>query len=610
MNEFIKNIAEKMGGVRGDASDLSDIYTPPKIFSQKNTPETTAKDIEETASSLRSQRLNWEKRWLLADRFAAGNHFETWKPGTNEISTSVFSKGMNVRPIHYAVRTTEGTLNNLISADPRWKVYPRGMTILQDEEVKRLKLEHASKTGFYLENLWDEENVREKAAEMIWNGLKYCFGAMEGYWEGGKPKVRAIEPYDILFDPSVKDIKDSPIVIKEVSVSLKKIQANEQYNENKYELKPDGKLSGSSFKEARLNERHGKRLGENDKVLIREAWIQNPEGGWDLKHICQSKILFEAHYDWKRHPFVSWKLTPEALLQTSWFERLIPLNRGIDITLAQIEMWVRAVSVGRVLKKKGVNIERIMGEHGEIIEVDNVMDAVQWLRVPEIGATPFNLLNEFKTFIAEIGASAASIGRVPRGARAGFKLVESLKASEMSSIQHGVRAFEDSLESLAEVILVLVNEFCDKPLEVQRRNTIFEIIGKNFANGFSSSVPVSDVDFGINVEISSGLGFTTEARQERAIQLTQLGIIDTRTALQILQIGGDTEDIARMAMEEYEKKTRIKAAAKPEAEAMLAGGMPAEAGGGVTSVLDADDFQDLDPATQELVLQELQSKAG
>ena len=584
MNQFIKDIVDKITGADEEKDETQQ-----------------AKEIEELATKLRSQRINWEKRWLLADRFAAGNHFETWRPGVNEIGSAVFTKGMNVRPIHYAVRTTEGTLNNLISADPRWKVYPHGLAIIQDEEAKQLKLDNARKTGVYFENIWDAENIREKAAEMIWNGLKYCFGVLEGYWENGKPRVRAIEPYDILFDPSVKDIRDSSIVIKEVSVSLKKIKANQLYNENKNEIKADGKLSGSGFKEARIAEKHGKGAGD-DKALVYEAWTQNPEGGWDVKHVCQGKILFEGHYSWERHPFVSWKLMPEALLQTSWFERLIPLNRGIDITLAQIEMWVRAAAVGRLLKKKGVNIERILNEHGEIIDVDNVIDAVQWLRVPEIGATPFNLLNEFKSFIAEIGASAASIGRVPRGARAGFKLVESLKASEMSSIQHGVRALEDSLESLAEVILILINTFCDKPIEVQRRNMIFEIIGSNFAKGFMTNVPVSDVDFGVNVEISSGLGHTAEARHERAIELTQLGIIDTRTALEVLQIGGDTEEIARLAMEEFERKEKIKATAKPEAGAVEAGG--------IASVLDADDFQDLDPATQEMVLQELQSKAG
>jgi hypothetical protein len=524
-----------------------------------------AREIEELADDLRKQRLNWEKRWLIADRFAAGNHFEVWRPATGEIGKVVFPKGMNVRPVHLAVRTTEGTMNNLISADPQWKIFPHGLVMIKDEEARKQKIEYARKISVYFDNLWDDENARARAMEMIWNGLKYCAGFLEGYWENGKPKVRSIEPFDILFDPTVKDIRHSSVVIKEVSVPLDEVKENDLYNENKNELKPDGKLSGSGFKESRLAEKHGGSVGKG-KVLIREAWIRNPKGGWDTKHTCQGKLIYLAYYNWKRHPFVSWKLNPEPLLQTSWFERLIPLNREIDLTLAQIEMWVRSVAVGRMMRKKGTGIERIMGEHGEIIDVDGVMDSIQWLRSPEIGGTPFNYLAELKSLISEIGAATASIGRVPRGARAGFKLVESLKVSEMSSVQHAVRSLEDSLESLAEVILILINAFGEIPLEVQRKNEIFDIVGKEYADGFSTSVPVSDTDFGVNVEISSGLAFTPEARQERAIELNKAGLIDTRTTLEYLQIGGDIDEIAKRALEEYTKKEQAKAAAKTSPE--------------------------------------------
>jgi hypothetical protein len=521
--------------------------------------------IEELARDLRSQRLNWEKRWLISDRFAAGNHFEVWRPATGEIGKVVFPKGMNVRPVHLAVRTTEGTMNNLISADPQWKVFPHGLAGIEDEEARKQKVEYARLVGTYFDNLWDDENVRGKVMEMVWNGLKYCFGVLEGYWENGKPRVRSIEPFDILFDPTVKDIRHSSIVIKEVSVPLDEVKANGLYNENKNDLKADGKLSGSDFKESRLAEKHGKSVGK-DKALIREAWIRNPEGGWDTKHTAQGKLLYENHYNWARSPFASWKVNPEALLQTSWFERLIPLNREIDITMAQIEMWVRSVAVGRMMRKKGTGIERIMGEHGEIIDVDGMMDSIQWLRSPEIGGTPFNYLAELKSLISEIGASTASVGRIPRGVRTGYKLVESLKASEQSSIQHAVRSLEDSLESLAGVILILINAFGEMPLEVQRKGSIFEIIGKNFAESFKKSVPVSDTDFGVNVEISSGLAFTPEARQERAIELNQAGLIDTRTTLEYLQIGGDVDEIAKRALEEYTKKEQAKAAAKASPE--------------------------------------------
>lgn len=544
-----------------------------------------AKEIEDLAEELRSQRLNWEKRWLLADRFAAGNHFEVWRPATNEIGKVVFPKGMNVRPVHLAVRTTEGTLNNLISADPQWKIFPYGISQIKDQDERKKRIDYAHKIDFYFDSLWDDENLRGKVAEMVWNGLKYCFGVLEAYWENGRPRVRAIDPFDILFDPTVKDIRYSSVVIKEVSVPLDEIRTNAEYNENKNLLKEDGKLSGSGFKESRLAEKYGRSAGKG-KVLIREAWLRNPNGGWDVKHVSQGKLLYSNHYKWARHTFASWKLNPEPLLQTSWFERLIPLNRGVDIILAQIEMWVRSVAVGRMMRKKGTQIDRIMGEQGEIIDVDGFLDSIQWLNIPEIGATPFNYLNELKSLISEIGASTASIGRVPKGTRAGYKLVESLKASEMSSVQHGVRALEDSLESLAEVILMLVNTFGETPIEVSHKGDVFEIVGKEFASSFSESVPISDLDYGVNVAIESGLAYTTEARREIVLELAKAKIIPIKIALDYLNFGGDTEEIARMAMEEIEKVEKIKA--KEEKP---------------TSFLDAEDWKKVPPDLQREVLE-------
>ncbi|MBT9151151.1 MAG: hypothetical protein DDT40_01336 [candidate division WS2 bacterium] len=547
-----------------------------------------AREIEDLAEELRSQRLNWEKRWLLADRFAAGNHFEVWRPATNEIGKVVFPKGMNVRPIHSAIRTVEGTLNNLISADPQWKVFPHGLTTIKNQEEREAKIEHARQIGFYFDDAWDGEGMRGKVSEMVWNGLKYCFGVLEVYWENGKPRVRSIEPFDILFDPTVKDIRYSSVVIKEVSVPLDEIRANEKYNDNKNLLKADGKQSGSGFKESRLTEKHGRSTGKG-KALIREAWLRNPTGGWDTKHVSQGKLLYSNHYNnWTRSTFASWKLNFEPLLQTSWFERLIPLNRGLDVVLAQIEMWVRSVAVGRMLRKKGTSIDRIMGEHGEIIEVDGLMDNLRWLQTGEIGSTPFNYMAELKSLISEIGASSASIGRVPRGGRAGYKMIESLKASEMSSIQHGVRALEDSLESLAEVMLMLINTFGETPIEVRRKDEAFEIVGKDFAKGFSGSVAVSDVDFGVNVSIESGLAYTTEARREMVVELAKLKIIPIKTALDYLGIGGDTEEIARMAMEEYERMEKAKL--KTESP---------------KSILDAEDWGNVPPELQQQVLETL-----
>jgi len=551
---------------------------------EEKTLEDKAKEIETLAQDLRKERLNFEKRWLLIDRFLRGNHFEVWRPATNEIGKVVFPTGINVRPIHYAVRIAEGIMNNLLASDPRWKVFPRGLSQIQSEEERKRKIENAKKIAYYFDNLYDSENLRAKLHELCWNGIKYGFGIMECYWDNG-PRFRVLDNFDVLFDPTVNDIQNSRYIIKEVAVDLDKVQANELYSDAKFELKEEGKISGSSFKETQLKEKHGSKVGEK-KVLIREAWIENPEGGWDCIHICQGKILFNEHYNFSRPPFVSWSFLPEPLLQTSFVERIIPLNRALDITLAQIEAWVRTVAVGRMLKQETVKVNRILGEHGEIINVNGPLDAISWLPVPEIGATIFNYLNELKSLMGETAAAMAAMGRVPRGTRVGYKLVETLKATEVSSIQHGTRKLEEALERLGEVVLMMIAAFGEVPIEAQYRNEYFELVGKEWATNFSNAIPVSDVDYSLDVSIESGLAYTTEAKRALAIELAKAKLIDRKTALEILAIGGDTEEIAQRALKELEEEEKIKS-------------------GKIASVLDAEDFQKLSDETKRLVLQEL-----
>jgi len=566
------------------AENLETIQNILEEVKEEKSPEEKIRELNSLAEELRKERQNYEKRWYLADRFLRGNHFEIWRPVTNEIGRIIFPKGVNVRPIHYAIRVAEGIMNTLLASDPRWKVFPVGLSQIKDEEERKRKIENTKKIAAFFDNLFDAENLREKLSEIVWNGIKYGFGVIEIYWDG-KPKFRVIDNFDILFDPTVKDIQDSPYIIKEVAVDLERVKANPNYNENRLELKEENKISGSSFKETQLKEKFGGKLAEK-KVLIRECWIENPNGGWDVTHICQNKIFFEEHYNFNKPPFISWSFLPESLLQTSFVERMIPLNRALDITLAQIEAWARSVAVGRMLKQKTVNVNRILGEHGEIIEVNGPLDSIAWLKVQEIGGTVFNFLNELKALMGETAAATAAMGRVPKGAKVGYKLIESLKSAEISSIQHGVRKLEGTLERLGETTLMLIYYFGVTPIEAQYKNEFFEIVGAPYAGGFVNAIPVSDIDFGIDVSIESGLAYTTEAKRQLAIELAKAKLIDRKTALEILNIGGDTEEIAQRALEEMGKEEKIQQ-------------------GKIRSVLDADDFQKLNNETKRSVLQEL-----
>ncbi len=513
--------------------------------------EDIVKELNDKVDILRRQRQKFEKRWFIADRFTAGNHFDVYDTATDRISERKFGN-FDVRPIHLAVRSIEGIVNNLLASDPKWKIYPLHINNNEtsDERIKRIKT--ASSYSNYFDILWDAEEMRSKCVDVVYEALNHGFGVMQVYWEG-RPKVRSISTYDILFDATVKNIQDSSIIAVEYSVPIEEIKNNPSYYDTKYEIHSDNKLSGSSFREARLNETFSDLKELNKTAIVREVWKKdNINKGWNTFHICQNKLLFDNHYDFKKPPFISYTINPSLLLNTSWLERLIPLNRSLDITLAQIEQWVRVVSVGRMLRRTGVKVDRITNKNGEFVDVDGPLDSIQWLQTPEIGNTPFNLLSITQDLMTTIGATTVSVGRLPKGSRLGYKMVESLKASEMSSIQHAVRSFEDFLEGVAEVILVYINNFAEVPFAVSSdKYSPFELVGKNFADNYINAIPVSDTDFGIDVKIESGLAYTQEGRKETAIQLYQLGLIDGPTALDLIGLGGDVREVAQKGIEEY-----------------------------------------------------------
>jgi len=565
-----------IGGLIGVSQDLENPL---------ENPLEEAKKLDDLAQNLRQKRLQFEKRWLVIDRFIDGKHFDTWNAEKNTFGTVKFVEGLNVRPIFYAVKIAEGLLNNILNNDPRWQIYPVNISGNTDEDKQ--KQEYAKKIQKYFSSLWDIGNLTTQTIQLVWDGLKYGFGVFEVYWDeaNNRPEITTVNPYSILFDPSVKDIQESAWIIKETSVPISRIKNNPLYSDYKNDIKDEGEKTPSQFQKVRMLEKLPGGTPINKTAILKEVWKANDKiGGWDVWHICQGKPLWHSHYDFVKPPFASWSYLPEPLLQTSFIEKLIPLNRAIDLTLAQVEAWVRAVSVGRLLKKAGVNIKRITGEVGEIIEANAPLDSIQWLPVPEIGATPFNFLNELKGLSGEVGAVMATGGKVP-SKKAGYKMIESMKAAELSSIQHSIRRLETTLENLATSVLTYIYNFAKLPMTVMTgTDEVFEIVSAMHTENFTKAVPVSDRDYSVNVEIESGLAYTPDAKRALAIELAKSGMIPTEVALEYLKMGGDVSEIAEKAINETAKREQAKQ-------------------GKAVSMIDTEDFQSLPDDIKQQILQ-------
>jgi len=219
-------------------------------------PLEEAKQLEDLSKELRQKRVSFEKRWLVVDRFMDGRHFDTWNQEKNTFGTVKFVEGLNVRPIFLANKVCEGLLNNLLNSDPRWQVYTTNLTGNQEQD--KIKKDYALKLQKYFSSLWDIGNLTTQVIEMVWNGFKYGFGVFEAYWDSAnnRPNINTVLPYSILFDPTVKDIQDSSIVVKETSVPLHKIKNNELYSEYRHDIKDEGENMPSTFQKVRQLEKY------------------------------------------------------------------------------------------------------------------------------------------------------------------------------------------------------------------------------------------------------------------------------------------------------------------------------------------------------------------
>jgi len=101
-------------------------------------------ELDNKASTLRQARDKFEKRWWIVDRFVAGNHFDVYNQKLNEITSQTFPESLQVRPVHLAIRSIEGIINNLLASDPIWKVYPLNLNLIQDEDTKQKRIKNNS----------------------------------------------------------------------------------------------------------------------------------------------------------------------------------------------------------------------------------------------------------------------------------------------------------------------------------------------------------------------------------------------------------------------------------------------------------------------------------
>ena len=515
-----------------------------------------AKEVEEILQKTSKARLGYEMRWYIVDRFLDGVHFDRIakvdENGNISLVKPTFAKGINPIPIPRAEKQIESVLNLLFFNKPIWKFYPL------PEKINEFYIKLADKMNSTMESLYDTLEIQNKVKKAVAGALKYKVAYLEaGIDREDNLFVEEWDPWNIYHDLNIETLEQTRFLIKVVKKTKEELMMNEFYNQDVVKnLQTERRESYSDYMEQRIKEKFYDQITFSDEkknfVLIKEVWFRDGNR-WFMGTVADGKWLREpVEVDY--FPFVA--ITFEeghSLYGTSLVEKLIPLNREIDLVMAYIKHFVYTTSQGKLLEPKGSKIERILDQHGERIRYEGGREP-KWLDIPPLSPAVMAYLNSLITFMDERGIAVLSFGKLP-SKKLGWQALESLKQIELGNMQNYVEKISEILKKLGYKILEIIEKtYVDKFLLLPGEEEPLKLISED-AYYFhpewqedKNVIPITS-KWGIKIEIESGLAYTEEGKIQRLLELYKMGIVTAEEVREKLKLGPSPLKEAEKAME-------------------------------------------------------------
>jgi hypothetical protein len=533
-----------------------------------------AKEVDTIIKDVGQARLNYEMRWYIIDRFFDGVHFDRVlkvnSDGSFQLEKPTFQKGIRPIPIPRVDKQIESILNILFFNKPVWKLYPL--------EADSILIDFTDKMGDAMDVLYDVLEIQNKLKLATADALKYYTSYLEvGIDYKDNLFVEKWSPWSIYHDIGIENLEQTRFLIKVIKKTLQDIKLNSSYNQEVVEqIKTEGKESFSMFYEQRFKEKfaHQIKLSDESKnfVLIKEVWFREGET-WKMGVECQGKWLREPQ-EVPYFPFIALTFgNSNDIYGTSLAEKLIPLNRELDMLVAYIKHFIYTTSQGKLLEPKGSKIERILDQHGERIRYEGGREP-RWLDIPQLSPATTAFLQLLQTYMDERGIAVLSFGKLP-SAKLGWKALESLKQIELGNMQGFVEKITETIRKIGYKILEIgENAWVGDDFNGYRItngdktfNLVSEAAYRTMAKFQTDekTIPIS-TKWGIKVEIESGLAYTEEGKMEKLLELLKAGVVSPEEVREKLKLGPSPVKEAEKALLE---KVRTEAIAQEPLEQNL-----------------------------------------
>lgn len=534
--------------------------------------------------------FKYRRQWYLNDNFYDGRHFVWWRKSTGTIDRVQPPRGMVLRSIPKSSKAIDTIQNLILANDPRWVVYPE-----KDMEgnIGQPQEDIAKRSAQWLDFQWDRLNMKEEIGSLVHYALKFPFSFIQvGFdtdiW------VEVLDAFDVQFQPEVKSLYDSPVLIKTINKNIIDVKNNMAYNENREKVTPTNRYAIDDMKDLRMVEKFGyhRTKDTDDTCLLKEYYFKEyvdadvAEGEEPRKEVRirivtvanDSILLRNELTDLTEYPFVLYAPHSGPLFQPAWIERLIPTNKSIDLITSNIETFFHIMNRGYWIKHKNANVSRVLNESGQFIEWDVVKP--EQAQLASIPAYVFAHMANLERWIQEQSVQSSTIGQAPKGIKA-YKAIEALKQSDFANMGTAIDRLETAIEKVAEIMLDYAERYYKEPHHVyrlqQEKPDYFDVVGANFRGEQTSAIPLK-ASYKVDVSIESGLAYTEEGKRQTMLELYSAGLVPAEKVLEMFKFS-NVGELLRGAQAEKQ-----------------------------VSMIDTQDFNALSPETKKTVLQELMQK--
>lgn len=558
---------------------------------KKQDEETKGKESDEVLkakfgrwwSAAYENRHHTDWKWFIYDLWVSGYHYAKYDKSNQQIITSAKTDGRPKVVINKIYTTLRAVRNYALRNRPRAEVTPH--IDLSGE----MEMGDVVRQNKFLDFFHDQAKLRRKQKGIVWDGLKYSVGYWQVLFDESAPMyaqgdgkgeivVNEIDPYDLYWDPNATSKENAKYVFLCVRRNLEDLKHDKKYDSKKLELvKPDKKLSSSTFKERLLQLESGNTPSEDapKTVLVKECWYWKWVGDERKVFIgtmIGDQVCRNEETDLDRLPFFifSADVNPRSMLGQGWVKNLISPNKELNRVMSNTAEWNTVFNKGKWISDKGASVRVINNDNGQIIEKKRGYEVKQAVISP-MSPIAFNLKDACDTYIEDIGGfHEASMGRIPPGARSG-DAIESLQQGDANNMSEIVENLEEFLEEVYEYVLYLAAKKYQfvrtiTPMDSLGQREYIKIIGEEASNKPEDAVVIPKSAI-VDVKISSWLAQTPDARQQKAKELFQLGLLDEQTTLEFFNVG-NIADVLMRVQQRREREQAEEMAMKEQEAAM------------------------------------------